>query len=63
MTRGQNGLMIDADSGDAGDQVDDEPQAALASFVVRASGDDEAAHAALLAGIAKETRGAGVWGE
>ena len=63
MTRGQNGLMIDADSGDAGDQVDYEPQAALASFVVRASGDDEAAHAALLAGIAKETRGAGVWGE
>ena len=61
MTRGQDGLMIEADAGAVQEQAIDEPQTPLATFVVRASADDEAAHAGVLTSIAKETRGAAVW--
>ena len=61
MTRGQDGLMMEAESGSASAQLADEPHVPLATFVVRASQDDAAAHLAVLAAIAKETRAAAVW--
>ena len=61
MTRGQDGLMMEAESGAATAQWTDEPQVPLTTFVLRASKDDDAAHTAVLAAIAKETRGAAVW--
>ena len=61
MTRGQDGLMMEAESGSASAQLADEPHVPLATFVVRASQDDDAAHLAVLAAIAKETRAAAVW--
>ena len=60
MTRGQDGLMMDADAGAVQPDAVDEPQTPLATFVVRASADDEAAHAGVLGVIAKEMRGAAV---
>ena len=61
MTRGQDGLMMDAGPEDAPAQQVDEPQVPLATFVLCASADDETAHAAVLAAIASEMRGAAVW--
>ncbi len=61
MTRGQDGLMMDVDAGVMHEQTADEPQTPLATFVLRASADDDTAHASVLAAIAKEMRGAAVW--
>jgi DNA polymerase III subunit epsilon len=61
MTRGQDGLMMEAEAGTAQELAADEPQVPLATFILAATKDDEAAHAAVIAAIAKETRGAAVW--
>ena len=61
MTRGQDGLMMEVEAGAVQADSVDESQTPLATFVVRASADDESAHAGALAAIAKETRSAAVW--
>jgi DNA polymerase-3 subunit epsilon len=62
MTRGQNGLMMDERDDDSLHSGAVELTGPLESFVVPASADEAAAHAALLATMAKETRKPVVWG-
>ena len=61
MTRGQNGLMMDQGDGDLLQTASEELSGPLESFVVAANADEVAAHAALLGGIAKESRKPAVW--
>jgi DNA polymerase-3 subunit epsilon len=61
MTRGQDalGMDLDAEGGDAA--ADFDAGVALSTFVVPASPDEEAEHAKVLAGIAKDAKGTPVW--
>lgn len=61
MTRGQNGLMMDERDDDALQSAGEELSGPLESFVPAASADELAAHAGVLAGIAKDARKPAVW--
>ena len=61
MTRGQNGFMMDEHGGQARQAGGEELSGPLESFVAHASADELAAHAALLGGIATESRKPAVW--
>ena len=61
MTRGQNGLMMDERDDDALQSAGEELSGPLESFVKTASADELAAHASVLAGIAREARKPAVW--
>ena len=63
MTRGQNDLMMDDGSSSAAQAGGEDVSVPLETFVVQASADELAAHGALLANIAKETRKAAVWSD
>lgn len=61
MTRGQEGLIMDEGEVDATQSSDMELAGPLESFVLLAGKDEEAAHVALLGGIAKDARKPAVW--
>ncbi len=63
MTRGQNGLMMDDDSGGGVQAGGEDLSVPLETFVIKASTDELAAHSALLASVAKEARKSAVWGD
>jgi hypothetical protein len=52
-------MDLDAEGGDAA--ADFDAGVALSTFVVPASPDEEAEHAKVLAGIAKDAKGTAVW--
>jgi DNA polymerase-3 subunit epsilon len=62
MTRGQNSLVIDAGESDAAEiAMDHIDLRTLDLIVIAADADDEAAHAALLAGLDKASGGKTLW--
>ena len=61
MTRGQNGLMMDARDDDSLPSDAEDLSGPLVTFVQHASADETGAHSAILGGIAKETRKPTVW--
>jgi DNA polymerase-3 subunit epsilon len=61
MTRGQDALGMDIGADTTDDRVEDLDLGPLETFVVSASDDEEAAHAKLLEGLARDAKGPAIW--